>query len=211
MIPKKIWLAVYTLLLVSCSLLPVLPMAEQNDVTPTLTASIATSAPISTETPLPTLTSTPTNLPEPTATYTPAPTKTPVPSPTATVFTPKYVLQEGSPAYQRGWMHDSLDCSWMGVAGQIFGPKDQPVTDMVVVVTGELAGQPLDLLGVAGAETGYGPGGYEVELAGQPLGSSGALAVRLYGMDGNPQSEPVTFDTYADCEKNLVVINWVTR
>ncbi len=211
MIPKKIWLAVYTLLLVSCSLLPVLPMAEQNDPTATPPAVATTVIPLPSETALPTQASTQTSLPQPTATFTPEPTETLVPSPTATEFVAKYALQTGAPAYQRGWAHDSLGCNWMGVAGQIFDSGGQPETDVVVVITGELAGQTLDLLGVAGAEAAYGPGGYEIKLAGQPLASRGTLAIRLYGLDGSPQSEPVLFDTYADCNQNLTVINWVMR
>ncbi len=213
MIPKKIWLSIYTLLLVSCSLLPALPSIGSEYPTATLPAVIATdtATPLPTETLSPTPTSSPTNTPEPTATFTPAPTETPVPSPTATVFTPKYLLQEGAPAYQRGWVHEGLGCNWMGAAGQVFDAKGRPTIDVVVVITGELAGQPIDLLGVAGGATAYGPGGYEVMLAAQPLGSTGTLSIQLYGLDGSPQSEPVRFDTVADCSRNLIVINWAIR
>ncbi len=210
MISKKIWLSVYALLLVSCSLLPVVPALEQNP-TPTRAAAIATPTLFPTETELPTPTATATNLPSPTVTNTPVPTKTLTPSPTATVFLPKYMLQKGSPAYQRSWVHAGLGCAWIGVAGQVFGSDGKPLTDVVVVVEGELGGQTLDLLGVTGATIAYGPGGYEVMLAGQPLSSSGTLSLRLYGLDGSPQSNPVPFDTYADCGRNLIVFNWVAR
>ncbi len=211
MIPKKIWLLVYTLLLVSCSLLPAASLIDPIGPTPTLPVASQTASPMPTETPLPTQMPTATSTPEPTATFTPVPTNTPEPSPTATVFKPKYVLQQGSPAYQRGWVHESLGCNWMGVAGQVFSADGQPVIDVVVVVKGMLGGQPLDLLGVAGAEAAYGPGGYEVKLAGQPLHSDGTLSIQLLGLDGRPQSDPLPFDTSADCNKNLVVINWVAK
>lgn len=209
MIPKKIWLSLFAMMLFSCSLLQVIPLPAPPGSTGTPGLPIETVEATSTVTLPPADTPTPTYTALPSATATLIPTPTAAPSATPTAFAPQYHLQEGSPAYLSNFAHPNQGCGWMGVAGQVFGVDEKPVANLVVIVEGVLAGETLDLLGVAGANTDYGPGGYEIILAKEALASSRALSVRLHALDGSPLSEAVLIDTFADCARNLVVINWI--
>jgi hypothetical protein len=156
-----------------------------------------------------TATATQTAAPDPTATATPQPTfsvtPTPVLAPTLVV---QYRQQPGTPAYIQMFRQPEQGCNWMGVAGQVFDRDGQPASGIVVVVTGAIDGQPVDLVGVSGTVPAYGPGGYELQLSAKPLASSGALAITLYDLDGLPLTAPLLFDTKAACSQNLVLINF---
>jgi hypothetical protein len=165
-----------------------------------------------TVTPVPTQTSTPTSEP---------PTATPeatallaVPSPVAgaTGSPPpagvSFVLQPGGPIAIPNIGHPEAGCGWMGVAGQATGLNNAPVLGLVVQLGGTLEGQALSPVTLTGTATQYGTGGYEFKLADQPVASSGDLWVQLLDQAGAPLSEKIYFDTFAECEKNLVLINF---
>lgn len=57
---------------------------------------------------------------------------------------PRYVVQSGSPAYMQDFAHVEQNCSWTGVAGQVFDIAGSPVSDLLVEVggkTGRCGGQ----------------------------------------------------------------------
>ena len=54
----------------------------------------------------------------------------------------------------------------------------------------------------------YGPGGYEIVLADQPIESRDSLWVQLFDLSGNPLSELIYVDTVADCGQNLILLNY---
>jgi hypothetical protein len=61
---------------------------------------------------------------------------------------------------------------------------------------------------LTGIALNYGRAGYEFTLADKPIASNDMLWVQLLDQIGAPISEKVYFDTYAECEKNLIIINF---
>jgi hypothetical protein len=185
---------------------------------------------------LPTATPTPRGVLPPTWTPQPTtpPTETPVPLPTDTptlqptetpfaLFTPAgtqpgeatpgglpYALATGSPvALSSVAFHPDKGCDWMGVAGQVVDPDGAPVsTGIIIRLGGRLAGSTLDVTSLTGVAPQYGPSGFEIVLAEKPAASKASLWVQLLDQAGEPLSERVYFDTFAECEKNLIFINF---
>ncbi len=157
----------------------------------------------------------------PTVTQTLVPSKTPFP-PTSTpepatetptiTSTPRdwmYTMQSGSPKNTKNFGHPEDGCNWGGIAGQVFGPNGVPQSDIVVVVTGEVKGNPVNLMGYTGTASQYGPNGYEVIFPHGPVRTQKSLSIRLLDLKGNELSDSFSFDTYSDCARNLVVVNFV--
>jgi hypothetical protein len=230
---RTLWLAVLLLLLflVSCGALTSdiqptnIPAASETVI---VTQSLSDVVPAETSTALesktPTggpLTATPApESPSPTASpstsATPAgPTQTPTLTPTIRLLrkpTSTQALlgvQPGSPVWMRNFAHPELDCLWMGVAGQVFDIDDTPMMDLVIEFGGELANQSVFGLAITGQAETYGEGGYEFKLADEPIATSGMVWAQVFDLEGNPISAPTYFSTYEDCEKNLVILNFV--
>ena len=102
----------------------------------------------------------------------------------------------------------SRGCGWMGVAGRVVDEQNRPVTGIRVWLRGTLDGKRVDMTSLTGTAAQYGPSGYEFTIANQPLESRGSLSVRLLDQANLPLSERVVFDTFADCEKNLILIDF---
>ena len=119
-----------------------------------------------------------------------------------------FTVQQGTPSYLQNFAHVEQGCNWLGVVGQVFDKNGQPINRMVVRAEGFLGSQSLDALGMTGLATAYGPGGFEIELSDEPLNSSGTLSIALFNLEGERVSAYVPFNTYTDCSKNLILINF---
>ncbi len=213
----RLSLAIFLLLALSaCGVLGGTPKTSPAGNTPapaTAAASPAVPAATATETPAsevgePPVGASPTPLPTENARPTAAPSDTPPPAQTPW----PYQVQPGTPRRMANLFHAGGGCDWMGVGGQILGLNGAPVQDFIVVeVTGRIAGLPVDEMTVAGMAPDYGSAGFEITLANQPLGSTGALQIRLYDRDLNPLSAPVPFDTAPNCDENLVLVNFTAN
>ncbi len=206
---------------------PTWPGSPPTEEGPTSTATISVTPsktatqPTSTRTPSPTLTetftktatftSTPTNTSTPTKTITPTITLTPTLTRTPTQPILPYTIQPSTPAYLQNFAHPEAGCNWMGVAGQVFDRSGKPIPNMVVVVDGVLNNTTVDLIGLTGLNNAYGPGGFEIQLANAVINSSNTLAITLYDLAGSTMTYPFAFSTYADCSKNLILINFNQR
>jgi len=128
---------------------------------------------------------------------------------------PKYSLQSGSPVYSAYFANTTDQCSWMGIAGQVFDASGNPVAGVKVSVTGTLNGVLISQQGVtasaddANALHTYGPSPFEIQIGKQPIDSQNSLAVQLVDASGNALSRSVLVNTYQDCQKNLVVLNFI--
>lgn len=146
-----------------------------------------------------------------TPTITLAPSETPTVSPTPT-YEPgsRYNIQEGSPtALDASVFHPEAACNFSGIAGQAFGLDEAPVAGLRVLVTGTWNGESIDKVGLTGAASAYGSGSYyEVVLGDQAIASDDTLNIVLLNPGGEPISDVYSFDTYASCEQNLVLINF---
>jgi len=192
---KLILTAILIMLLTGCQFMPnILPVVytliPESSGTP-VTIEVETQA----ASPSPVQISTPSLLPLPTVT----PTMLPI------------VLQTGSPAYIQNFAHPDAGCAWLGVAGQIFDAENKPVTNLAVIVKGMLGQAKIDKIALTGIPEAdvYGPGGYEIILADQPLVSNNTLSIQVFDIDGNSLSKSIPFITYSDCEKNLIIINFL--
>ena len=122
---------------------------------------------------------------------------------------PKYIPQPNNPAYTANFAHPDTQCSWIGVAGQVFDLKQNPQTSVVVQLKGTMNGTPITELGMSGTATIYGPSGYEILLGSQPFDSKNQLTVQLLDSKGKPLSGAIPINTYKDCQKNLILVNFM--
>jgi hypothetical protein len=169
--------------------------------------------------PLPPVTATATQVPASptpsgptgTPTITLAPSETPTLAPTPT-YEPgsRYNIQEGSPtALDASVFHPEAGCNFSGVAGQAFGLDGAPVAGLRVHVSGTWNGAAVDKIGLTGAASSYGSGSYyEVQLGDQAIASDDTLNIVLLNPAGDEISNIYSFDTYASCDQNLVLINF---
>jgi hypothetical protein len=203
----------------------------------TVTVAAATSSPTLVDTPTATAEATeppPTSTSETdTATATVqedddvTPTETSSPRPTATAtntltaqqaaiqlmaeinFERFFDVQEGSPATMSNWAHPEAGCNWLSVAGQVFNLENDPEIGFIVEAGGSLEGEPILGLSLTGLGSVYGPGGFEIQLADQPIASQDQVWVQLKDEAGNPLSYPIYFQTYDNCDKNVILLNFV--
>lgn len=172
------------------------------------TATITPTAPPPSATPLPTEipTSTPTAIPATPAgfTRTPPPTTTP-----AVTSLYSFVIQAEPRAIDSTLFNSARGCKWMGVAGQVFDLRNSPVPLGIIIQVGGLVdGRAINITSLTGTATQYGPAGYEVTLANQPVATQGALYIRLLDQAGLAISDRIVFNTYGDCNQNLMIINF---
>jgi hypothetical protein len=186
---------------------------------PTLPAliQIPTSTPTlvqlpATWTPTASLTAVPTDTPVPTAaeTETPAIGTTSTPYPTADSSAHYPFASKGDPApYANTIFHPDKDCKWQGIAGQVWDIQGRPLIGYRVHLWGYYNGKTVDLTTLSGgAQAWYGESGYEFVIGSSPINSTGKLSVELEDQSYMAISNKVTVNTYADCDKNLVLVNF---
>lgn len=158
---------------------------------------------------------TPSDTPEPPAPGLPAATPLPatatateIPAAAATLVVVEkfpYALQAGTIGYTSQFTHPELACKWIGVAGSVFDASGNPVSDLLVHVEGP-DGFWMD--DPTGNHAEYGASGFEVALPRAPFESRGQYRVTLQDLMGRNLSAAVALDTFADCEKNLLLVNF---
>jgi hypothetical protein len=138
-------------------------------------------------------------------------TATPVimtPSPTPSEGMP-FVLHPGDPVAIENIGHQELGCAWMGVGGRAFDLTGAPVEQgLFVQVGGTLNEESVEMLGMLGMVSIYGPGSYEFVLGDTPIASTQTLWVQMFDQAMLPLTDKIYFDTFAECDKNLILINF---
>jgi hypothetical protein len=129
--------------------------------------------------------------------------------PTETVPASAYPWgMRGTPAVIAGdVIHPGEGCK-LWVAGQTYSLNGEPQTGMIVQLGGTLERENVYLLGLTGTVLQYGPAGYEFVLAEQAVDSKDTVWIQLYDQESKPLTGRIYFQTYADCEKNLILINF---
>ncbi len=135
------------------------------------------------------------------------PTEIPVNNPESTEEF-AFELQQGSPsAIAAAQFHQTATCDWTGVAGQATSLNGEAVRGLFVEIGGTLPGvESVQNLVMTGLAPQYGFGGFEITIANQLVASEGSLWIQLLDQQNLPLSDRVYFNTYADCQKNLVII-----
>lgn len=179
------------------------PTATNTSVPTNTPTTASTQAPTSIPTTaVPTATSIKTNTP----TIPPSATAIVTAAPTSLVY--PFAVQAGSPVMIQNFVNSSAGCNWQGIAGQVFDPDGSPIKNIVVKAGGTWNGTSVSLVGMTGAATSYGEGGYELVLGTKVVTSNQTVWVQLYDLSGNTLSNKVFISTTADCTKNLVLLNF---
>jgi hypothetical protein len=181
---------------------------------PTLPALI--QIPTATLTPLAptaTLTLLPTSTTEQMAATTESPTAEITAASTGTPLADNFLFaMKGSP---EGWpnttFHPTLDCNWQGVAGKVTNIQGKAVDNLAIHIYGTYNGKKIDQRTLSGGAAKWiGDGGYEIvlELGSAPIASTGQLTIQVEDSSYIPLSAAITFDTFSECGKNMVLINF---
>jgi len=120
-----------------------------------------------------------------------------------------YAVQLGSPVAIPNWPHPELGCKWLGLAGQIFGLDGVPEQGIIVEAGGTLDGETVLGLSLTGMTDLYGPGSYEIQLADHVVWSQKQVWVQVKGTAGEALSPQILIDTYNNCGKNLILLNFI--
>ncbi len=128
----------------------------------------------------------------------------PTPTATRTRSAFAYTLQNNSATYLANFINGS-GCSWFGLAGQAFGLDGRPIIGLTV----HLEGDGLSLDALTGSQPAIGPGGYEIPLGNHPVETSDIYTIQLRNNTGTPLSDNIVVETFGDCTRNLVLINFV--
>ena len=97
----------------------------------------------------------------------------------------------------------------MGVSGQALDVRNNAVEGMVVQLGGMLEGRvfaaQFTLTGMVASSDGR----YEFTISDHPIASKQTLWVQLLDQSGLiTMSDKILFDTFDDCERNLIIINF---
>lgn len=145
--------------------------------------------------------------PNPSSTTNPTPANTSAPEATP-IGGFSYVPRQGSPsAIDGATFHPDAGCNWSGIAGQATSFNGESVGGLFVQLGGSMPDvESVYKLTMTGMAPQYGAGGFEFTLADKPVATNGGLWLQLLDQQNLPLSDRVYFDTYDDCQKNLVII-----
>jgi hypothetical protein len=146
-----------------------------------------------------------------TLTATVKPTITLTPTMTATATEVPYHLQSVTPVYLQNFVHPEAGCNWMGVGGQVFDQQGNPISNLVVWITGMVDAQVIEQVVLTGTTVGdrYGKAGFEAVLSTKPSNTENVFSIQILNLDGDVLSERVFFSTSDQCDENLIIINFV--
>lgn len=164
--------------------------------------SIAVLPPSSGITLIPTITQTVTITATATATQTPTITVSP------TVELLPFILIGEPETMSSALLRPSLSCDWLIIAGQVWDLQDAPMKALTLRLFGELGGFAIDRSLLTGSSPDFGESGYEFLLQDLVVNSREAIFIQLFDADGIPLSHPYAIETFQDCQKNLILVNF---
>ena len=100
--------------------------------------------------------------------------------------------------------HPDLACKWMGVGGTVMDVNNKPLQFQTIQLGGTLNGNAVTGQVLSGNNPAYGTSGFEIKLADSAADSTQTLWVQLFDNNGKALTDKIYFDTYNDCQKNLV-------
>jgi hypothetical protein len=175
----------------------------------TATGTATNTLPPPTETPESVLLRSPSRTKAPT--WTPIPSETPKgakPVGTATITTTPMPATADITYQASTTVHADSACKWFGVGGKVLDAAGKPIPFQTVQVSGTLGGKAVNDIVLSGHDPlpAYGSSGFEFVLGNAPVDSSQELWIMLFDNTGMPLTNKIYFDTYKDCNKNLVMV-----
>jgi hypothetical protein len=113
----------------------------------------------------------------------------------------------GTPIGIPNFTDPASGCNWLGVAGQVFDRSGNPIQGLVIKIEGVLGGNEILLYGVTGGVLSIGPGGFLLKLANLPLASENSIYLQVLSISGDELTPRIQVQTYADCQRNLILLN----
>jgi hypothetical protein len=117
---------------------------------------------------------------------------------------------QGSPAaVSSASFHTDTSCSWMGAGGRVYDLANTPLKGLVLRLGGNVNGVELEeQFRLSGMDPIYGPSGFEFTLSNTLLQTVQSYWIQLEDQAGLPLANKVYFDTFVDCKRNLILINF---
>jgi len=121
----------------------------------------------------------------------------------------RFSVQHGTPIGIRNFTNPQDNCEWMTVGGQVFGEDERPISGLLVQVKGDIEGNEIAKFAFTGGSMSFGEGGYEINLTEHIISTRNSITIQLKDVNGLPLSPKIDFDTYGECKKSLVMINFI--
>lgn len=159
----------------------------------------------------------------PTATITrtpifPTSTETQLPPPTEAVITilaptlplessVHFSAQTGTPVFTA---HPS-GCDGIYLAGNVIDLDGNPLPGMLVIAAGTLQDAPVETEpSLSGLNPEFSPSGWQIKLSKTLIDSTGTVYLALYSLESaEPVSELIFINTFNDCNRNMIMVNFV--
>jgi hypothetical protein len=140
-----------------------------------------------------------------TPTHTLTPTDTPV-TDTATITSTAMPAAADITHLASTTKHPDLACKWLGIGGTVLDVNKKPLPFQTIQLGGTLSSKAVTGQVLSGQNAAYGTSGFEIKLADSAVDSTQTLWVQLFDNNGKALTEKIYFDTFSDCQKNLVMI-----
>ena len=111
-----------------------------------------------------------------------------------------------TPTYLSNFMNPDVSCNDIEIVGQVFDKDGLPLNDLVVILRPLNTDATEEFIGYSGAFPDIGPAGYQIKYPGKELEES--VSIQLFNKAGESVSDLYTFNTYSDCERNFVILNF---
>jgi hypothetical protein len=135
------------------------------------------------------------------------PTETVTPTPTSELR--PFILYGEPEAMTSDLIRPQLGCGYLVIAGQVWDLQGSSVTEGARIhLFGTLGDYQIDAYSDPGSALVYGESGYEFALEGLVIDSLYELQIQLEDDAGQPLSVVYYIQTYEDCQRNLILVNF---
>jgi len=111
-----------------------------------------------------------------------------------------------SPTYLSNFINTDVSCNDIEIVGQVFDKEGLPLNDVVVIVGPLNSDATGEVIGYSGAFQDIGPAGYQIKFHSNETEKK--VGIQLFNKAGESVSDLYTINTYSDCERNFVILNF---
>ncbi len=135
-------------------------------------------------------------------------TQTTTPTPSSTPELMPFIMIGEQENLSSALLRPGLGCEVLIIAGQVWDLQDASLKGLQLQLSGTLGGFTIDSVALSGSAPNYGESGYEFTLDNLRIPSEETLFIQLLDANGNPLSARYGIETFNDCQKNLILINF---